>query len=317
MAHRGPDGQATWRDDDAGLAFRRLAIIDLDERSISRCTSARWHLVFNGEIYDYRELREELRALGHAFGTEGDGEVLLHAWDEWGEGALDRLDGMFAFAIWHDERRELVAGQRPVRREARLLVRSTADASSSPPTSARCCRPGPTSARRAPRRSPPYVAPRPDAADRRARFFAGVHRLPGGHLLRFGDGARVRAALLDAARGPGPGRATRTPWPSCASCCSDSVRRRLRADVPVGTSLSGGVDSSAIVAPAGAARADRPPPRLHRRASPASSATSGASRTRPRRPPGVIDHHAIEPTLEDAARGPRALSPPRRSRSAP
>src|SRR3954471_6235809 len=99
MAHRGPDGQATWRDDDAGLAFRRLAIIDLDERSMQPLHLGALHLVFNGEIYNYRELRESLRQVGRTFQTEGDAEVLLHAWDEWGEGALNRLDGMFAFAI--------------------------------------------------------------------------------------------------------------------------------------------------------------------------------------------------------------------------
>ena len=72
-----------------------------------------WHLVFNGEIYNYRELRAELVGLGHAFLTEGDGEVLLHAWAEWGEDALDRLDGMFAFAIWNDERREVLCACDP------------------------------------------------------------------------------------------------------------------------------------------------------------------------------------------------------------
>ena len=122
MAHRGPDGEGVWHDDVAGLAFRRLAIIDLDERSNQPLHLGPWHLVFNGEIYDYRERRDELAQLGHAFVTEGDGEVLLHAWAEWGEAALDRVNGMFAFAIWHDERRELTLCARPVRREARLLV---------------------------------------------------------------------------------------------------------------------------------------------------------------------------------------------------
>ncbi len=71
------------------------------------------HLVFNGEIYNYRELREELRGLGHEFETEGDAEVLLHAWAEWGEGALDRFNGMFAFAIWDDDERRLMLAADP------------------------------------------------------------------------------------------------------------------------------------------------------------------------------------------------------------
>ncbi len=85
MAHRGPDGQGIWSDEHAGLAFRRLAIIDLDPRSDQPLHFERWHLVFNGEIYNYRELRAELEGLGHRFVTEGDGEVLLHAWAQWGE----------------------------------------------------------------------------------------------------------------------------------------------------------------------------------------------------------------------------------------
>src|SRR5438067_4371832 len=102
MAHRGPDGEGYWLGDEAGLAFRRLAIIDLHERSNQPLELGQLKLVFNGEIYNYLELRDELRRAGHHFVTQGDGEVLLHAWDEWGEGSLERLNGMFAFAIWHD-----------------------------------------------------------------------------------------------------------------------------------------------------------------------------------------------------------------------
>ncbi len=113
MAHRGPDSQGIWYDTTAGLATRRLAIIDLEERSNQPLHLDHWHLAFNGEIYNYRELRNELRSLGHRFVTEGDGEVLLHAWAQWQEAALDRLNGMFAFAVWHDVRRELVCARDP------------------------------------------------------------------------------------------------------------------------------------------------------------------------------------------------------------
>ena len=103
MAARGPDGQGTWHDERCGLAFRRLAIIDLAERAMQPMHLGPLHLVFNGEVYDYRERRAELEALGHAFRTESDTEVLLHAWQEWGEGALDRVNAMFALAVY-DER---------------------------------------------------------------------------------------------------------------------------------------------------------------------------------------------------------------------
>ena len=95
------------------MAFRRLAIIDLDPRSNQPLHLDNLHLVFNGEIYNYLELREELRRAGHVFVTEGDGEVLLHAWAEWGQGALERLNGMFAFAVWDGRDRSLTLATDP------------------------------------------------------------------------------------------------------------------------------------------------------------------------------------------------------------
>ena len=113
MAHRGPDDEGIWTDGIVGLAFRRLAVIDLDARSNQPLHYEGLHLVFNGEIYNYRELREDLRAAGHRFRTEGDGEVLLHAWREWRESSLDRLNGMFAFAVWDERERSLTLAADP------------------------------------------------------------------------------------------------------------------------------------------------------------------------------------------------------------
>lgn len=248
MAHRGPDGQGIWLDDVAGLAFRRLAIIDLDARSDQPLHLGPWHLAFNGEIYDYRERRAELEQLGHRFVTEGDGEVLLHAWAEWGEQALDRINGMFAFAVWHDERRELTLctdpfGEKPVfwcRDGERVVFGSDVRAIREAVRTV-----GPPSADAL----APFLAlgltPPIDAS-----FFAGVHRLPGAHVLRVSGGdATVRRywspAVVDVpAHYPDAVRRLR-------ELLEDSIRLRLRADVPVGTSLSGGVDSSAVVALAG------------------------------------------------------------------
>ena len=124
MVKRGPDGHGIWTGERAGLAATRLAIIDLDERSNQPLHLGALHLAFNGELYNYRELRDELRGVGHRFETEGDAEVLLHAWAEWGEGALDRFNGMFAFAIWDDAEGTLaLAGLRPVRGEAAYYAR--------------------------------------------------------------------------------------------------------------------------------------------------------------------------------------------------
>ena len=117
VAHRGPDGSG-WREFAAAagpvaLGHRRLAIIDLSEAGLQPMADAsgRYHLVFNGEIYNYLELRDELRAKGHQFSSETDSEVLLAAYREWGEDCLHRFLGMFAFLIW-DERDQILFAAR-------------------------------------------------------------------------------------------------------------------------------------------------------------------------------------------------------------
>jgi asparagine synthase (glutamine-hydrolysing) len=294
MAHRGPDGQGTWADDECGLAFRRLAIIDLDPRSNQPLHLGPWHLVFNGEIYNYRELRAELEGLGHAFVTEGDGEVLLHAWAEWEEGALDRFNGMFAFAIWHDGRRELTLasdpfGEKPLywsHHHGRLAFGSDV---------------------RAIAEAVPALG-RPDAAavgafvalglmpPVDASFFAGVKRLPAAHVLR------LRSGELSVRRYWSPQRVHVPPayWLAVArlrELLADSIALRLRSDVPVGTSLSGGIDSSAIVslvagmAPEAARHAFTARfPGFERDEWRYAHQVAAAA--------GVVEHHAIEPSAE-------------------
>ena len=245
MAHRGPDSQGVWSDEDAGLAFRRLAVIDLDPRSDQPLHLDHLHLVFNGEIYNYLELREELRQAGHRFGTEGDGEVLLHAWLEWGEGALERVNGMFAFGVWDSREKSLTLatdpfGEKPVFWTAhgeRLVFASDVRAIlqvepglGAPDESALA----------------PFVALGLLPPIERS-FFAGISRLPGAHLLRW------RAGEIETARYWWP-RELEAPATyedaveTLRDLLADSIRLRLRADVPVGTSLSGGIDSSAVVA---------------------------------------------------------------------
>ena len=115
VAHRGPDGEGFLVDGALGLAHKRLAIIDLSSAGHQPMASAdgRYLLVYNGEIYNFQELRVELEALGYRFRSRTDSEVLLHALSEWGKGALNRLNGMFAFALWdRRERRLLLARDR-------------------------------------------------------------------------------------------------------------------------------------------------------------------------------------------------------------
>lgn len=243
MVHRGPDGEGVWTDSHAGLAFRRLAIIDLDDRSNQPQHLGALHLVMNGEIYNYLELRDELRELGHVFLTEGDAEVLLHAWAEWGEGALERANGMFALALWDERDAALTIAvdrfaEKPLffhERPGRLVFGSDV---------------------RALRSADPSIGiPDPEAADRFSAlalmpvlpktFFADVRRLPGGFV------ARWNGHQLSLRRWWNPRQIEVPADPSEAASelralLTDAVSIRLRSDVPVGTSLSGGVDSSVI-----------------------------------------------------------------------
>ncbi len=295
LAHRGPDGQETWRDEHAGLAFRRLAIIDLDPRSMQPQRLGDLHLVFNGEIYNYRELREELRALGHAFHTEGDAEVLLHAWAQWGEGALDRLNGMFAFAVYDAAARALTLatdpfGEKPLlwaRDGARLLFASDVRA---------LVQAQPSLGAPDERALAPYLALGASPSGG-ATFFAGVRRLPGAHLLRFRDGRVDVARYWEPAPVETP-RELGAAAEELRGLLLDAIRLRLRADVPVGTSLSGGVDSSGVVALSARLAGD------HRRHAftarfPGFERDEWAFAHLTANAAGVVEHHAVEPTAAD------------------
>ncbi|MBF0246627.1 MAG: asparagine synthase (glutamine-hydrolyzing) [Alphaproteobacteria bacterium] len=107
LAHRGPDDRGVWSGDGAHLGHRRLSIIDREHGHQPMRGDAGRVIVFNGEIYNYREIRETLQAKGRRFSTDTDTEVLLHAFAEWGEECVERFNGMFAFAIWDQERRKL------------------------------------------------------------------------------------------------------------------------------------------------------------------------------------------------------------------
>ena len=109
IVHRGPDSSGMFVDEDAALGFRRLSIIDITEVGDQPLYNEDKTkvLTFNGEIYNYRELREELIAAGHVFTTHTDSETLLHGYEEWGETLVDRLRGMYAFVIWDREKKRL------------------------------------------------------------------------------------------------------------------------------------------------------------------------------------------------------------------
>ena len=111
LERRGPDDAGSWHGGNIALGHRRLSIIDLSNRSHQPMVDAELSLVFNGAIYNYRELRADLAARGHRFVSEGDTEVILKAYREWGVDCPARLHGMFAFAIWDAKRQRLFAAR--------------------------------------------------------------------------------------------------------------------------------------------------------------------------------------------------------------
>src|SRR5690242_19616203 len=116
LAHRGPDGDGLWTAPGVGLGHRRLAIIDLSDagRQPMADDTGRLVITYNGEIYNFRELRAALQAKGHRFRSHTDTEVLLLGYREWGAAVVERVSGIFAFALWDADRRTLVLARDPL-----------------------------------------------------------------------------------------------------------------------------------------------------------------------------------------------------------
>ncbi|HQV02604.1 MULTISPECIES: XrtA/PEP-CTERM system amidotransferase [unclassified Novosphingobium] len=249
MAHRGPDGQGTWTAPGVGLGHLRLSIIDIaGSPQPMASTDGRAMLVFNGEIYNFRELREELRAHGAEFHTDGDSEVILAAWQRWGPACLPRLHGMFAFAIYDLGQRTLFLAR------DRLGVKPLFYAPLSDGSLAFASELKGLTAHPLLRRDIDPLAIDDYLAwgyvpDHRS-ILAGVHKLPAGHslLLRhdaplpapsqwwdisFADRRQGRTADLEA---------------ELLHLLRQAVTSRMVSDVPLGAFLSGGVDSSSVVA---------------------------------------------------------------------
>lgn len=249
QAHRGPDGSGVWCAAGVGLGHRRLAIIDLEGGVQPMATPDQSLAVtFNGEIYNFREVRAELEALGAHFVTDSDTEVLLHGWRAWGPDLLARLNGMFAFALYDAERQSLFLardrfGVKPLH-YAELADGAVAFASELKGLLAH-----PLLRRAADFRAVEdylglgYV---PDDSC----IVAGVRKLPAGHFLLLQRGRPVPQPVrwwdIDfTVRATG---STRELQAELIERMRTAVRSRMVADVPLGAFLSGGVDSSAVVA---------------------------------------------------------------------
>jgi asparagine synthase (glutamine-hydrolysing) len=250
IAHRGPDDQGTAVVGEAALGMRRLSIIDLagGRQPMTGCTG-RHTVVFNGEIYNFAELRRDLEARGHAFRTHSDTETIVHAYEEFGAASVERLRGMFAFAVWDAEGRELFVardrvGKKPLyytlTRGGSFVFGSELKSLLEHPEVGREVEPAALDAYL----TFGYV---PDPLS----VFRGVWKLPPGSLLKFRPGAGPRVEQYwDFPYGPADeeGRATEEELiEELRSLLDEAVRVRLVADVPLGAFLSGGIDSSTVV----------------------------------------------------------------------
>jgi asparagine synthase (glutamine-hydrolysing) len=238
LAHRGPDGRGVFADDGVCLGHLRLAIIDLSDAGLEPFASddGAHQLVFNGEIYNYLELREELRAKGHRFRSETDTEVIVAAYREWGERCVERFNGMWAFAVWDAPRRTLFCSRdRLGIKPLYYRLDGTRFAFASEPWVLGSRRPELGAVRT-------YLE-QGYLDEGEGTFFSGVLRLPPAHSLTFDrNGARMWRYWSVEPMDPVP-----DPVTAVRETFLDAVRLQLRSDVPIGTCLSGGIDSSSIV----------------------------------------------------------------------
>ncbi len=249
MAHRGPDGAGTWTAPGVGLAHRRLSIIDLAGSPQPMVDADERHaIVFNGEIYNFRDLRRELESRGRVFRSDGDTEVLLQGYAEWGPSLLDRLNGMFAFAI-HDARTQTLFLARDRMGVKPLHYVELSDGALAFASELKGLLAHPL-LRRAPdvRAVEDFLAFGYVPDD--ACLVAGVKKLPAGHFLLLERGKPVPApqrwwqlSFADRARG-----SVAALEEELLHRLREGVTSRMVADVPLGAFLSGGVDSSAVVA---------------------------------------------------------------------
>lgn len=249
MVHRGPDGAGVWTAPGIGLGHRRLSIIDLaGSPQPMHSADGRAVLTFNGEIYNYRELRRELEQTGVQFRTDGDSEVILAAWQKWGVECLARLDGMFAFAVWDIEQRSLFIardrlGVKPLH-YARLSDGSLAFASELKGLLA-----NPLLRRRINVTAVDDYLAWGYVPDTRC-IITGVDKLPAGHFLLLKQGqapaSPTRYWDIDFSNRRKGSEADLSA--ELVHLLREAVQSRMVADVPLGAFLSGGVDSSSVVA---------------------------------------------------------------------
>ncbi|MEK7744125.1 MAG: asparagine synthase (glutamine-hydrolyzing) [Elusimicrobiota bacterium] len=247
LAHRGPDDEGSFADEHAGIAMRRLAIIDLKtghQPMSSRDGSL--HLVFNGEIYNFQELRSALQKDGVSLRTDSDTEVILALYEREGKDCLRRLRGMFAFALWDSRKKRLFVARDRIGKKP--LVYAQGNGFFAFASELRSLLVWPGVERAVNGKAVDYLLslqyiPSP------LSIYKGIHKLPPGHFLTFESGRLSVERYWDLPLGQPPSASD----PEEASALlreklTEAVRLRMISDVPLGAFLSGGVDSSIVVA---------------------------------------------------------------------
>ena len=245
IRHRGPDDEGLYTDSGVGLGMRRLSIIDLatGQQPIHNEDHTVW-VVFNGEIYNYAALRNELEAHGHRFYTASDTETIVHAYEQWGEDAFPRLRGMFGIALWDSPKRTLLlardrVGIKPLHYAVigdRLYFGSEIKSILSADTRAATL---------------DFAALDHYLSflytPRDASIFAGVRKLPPGHLLRWQNGIAKVRQYWELPADQHVRWSEQEAVDALREVLRDAVRSHLMSEVPLGAFLSGGVDSSVVV----------------------------------------------------------------------
>ena len=252
IAHRGPDDQGIWLQGAVGLGVRRLSIIDVagGHQPIHNQDETKW-IVFNGEVYNFPQLRERLTARGHRFYTRTDTEVVVHAYDEWGERCVEELNGMFGFAIWDTRRQTMFLARDRLGIKPLYYSITPEGLAFASELKAILTMPGV-------RREVDLAAlddylaleyvPSPRSIIR------GIQKLPPGHTLSWrmdsGEGQLRQYWDVDlgASEREPDTRSLEQHAEELRAVLLESVRKELISDVPLGVFLSGGIDSSAVAA---------------------------------------------------------------------
>jgi len=249
LVHRGPDGSGIWTAAGVGLGHRRLSIIDIKGSPQPMATADDALIIsFNGEIYNFAAVRDELRALGHVFQTEGDTEVILLAWREWGVKCLDKLNGMFAFALYDQRTRtmHLVRDRLGVKP---LYYAPVSDGSILFGSELKALLANPLLRREIDQRAIDDYLAFGYVPDQNC-LLKGVKKLPAGHYLSLEMGKPLAAPVqywdVDFSRRHKASMGELEE--ELVRLMKEAVGARMISDVPLGAFLSGGVDSSSVVA---------------------------------------------------------------------